>query len=289
MEITLIHPISSTQSSPVTIFAMVPVKSKPWMVNSSNSDYDSTPSPPKYHQKAASTKKDNRQPCKIATAGFIFVEESGNADQTKSPTTRRKIRSQAKSAAPKMKKPIRFKFYTSETDTDQQLIPAARREKTSHQVESNDCIDTLFISPSSTGYERARMIFDFDIMSLSGLTSVHVGKGSSLALLEPKIAEWTRVGKAASYLDFVPMYYSCSTLVRSVVDCTLAQYQYHLVPESMTTELEVLVLYEKALKELQDALKDPEKCVSEEVMLATAIFQVYEVCEPPLDDLFDLY
>jgi hypothetical protein len=86
--------------------------------------------------------------------------------------------------------------------------------------------------------------------------------------------------RETSYLDFVPLLYDESALLRLVVDCTMARAQYLLHPNSTITELTVLKLYGKSLSGLQAALRDSNRWFMPDVLCATQILALYEVRNP---------
>jgi hypothetical protein len=132
----------------------------------------------------------------------------------------------------------------------------------------------------ATGYERARMTYNADMLLLSALTTVHLGRGESLALGEKgsNLARWMKESKESSYLDFVPLFYDTSQLVRVVVDCLLCRiYLFSVRQKEAQSQYLLFKLYGKALKEMQQALDSPQRHLQPDVLLATAILQLFEV------------
>lgn len=130
-------------------------------------------------------------------------------------------------------------------------------------------------------YEHARIEFDFDILSLSALTSVFSGRTTAYALFNSpwKLKDWTQT-KQESYLDFVPASYSTHPLVRAAVNCTMAQGRARLSStdaEAKEVDAKILSLYGKALHMLQAALDDPVERFEAETLFATQMLQLFEV------------
>ena len=207
---------------------------------------------------------------------FVFVEETGNPIGDDTPATRRRIRSQARLNATKEKRDPVHSVGVSGPRSHRRIYPK-RKEKSQDGKSSNHELTPLCPSPSLQGYERTKIQFDFDILNLSGLTSVHLGAGSSLSILEPRIEQWVLLERSPSYLDFVPAYYESSALVKTAVDCIIAQYRHALLLDKRASKILVFLLYDKALKALQDTLNDPKRCLSGETMLAISILQLYDV------------
>jgi hypothetical protein len=141
-------------------------------------------------------------------------------------------------------------------------------------------------SVPAQGYERARITFDFDLLSLSALTSFHFTRVSAKALTtsRERLRGVLMSSRDASYLDYVPQLYSQSRLIRRVVDCTLARAKRTVTGDSNVAESEILLLYGSALLELQSALQDPKRRFDAEVLCATHLLAMYEVGVPTNSD-----
>jgi hypothetical protein len=128
------------------------------------------------------------------------------------------------------------------------------------------------------GYEKARSTFDADILELSALTSIHLGKGASFTFGQRGKKLWGSFdnSKGTSHLGFIPFYYDRSKLVRTVTDCVLARMKLSAVQQS-NTDSQVLELYGVALSELQKAINHPNRRMEKDVLLAISILQLYEV------------
>jgi hypothetical protein len=129
-------------------------------------------------------------------------------------------------------------------------------------------------------YELARSTFDFDIVSLSWLTSFHFSAASARALSR-NLTRFRCILKPAhdvSYLDYVPQLYGQSVLIRRVVDCVLARARKTVsVDGKGMDEQDILNLYGKALVGLQSALGEEGRRWDADVLCSTQLLAMYEV------------
>lgn len=214
---------------------------------------------------------------------FVFIDESAKSSKDK----RRAIRSQAKryAIAERSKRPREIRFVNSQGSKDRESHPDDDlSDKTEHgninnkkELVLSQCNPILIPDLPKKGYEALRLEYGFDIFLLSGLASVHVGRGASLQLQDTKLGDWLMGFRETSYLDFVPVHYNSSPLLQSVVNCTMAQYRRAMQPEAQVTEATVFRLYGKALQDLQTALNDDQRRLQPDVLLATAVLQLFEV------------
>lgn len=106
---------------------------------------------------------------------------------------------------------------------------------------------------------------------------MHVGQGTALELHEVKLGRWLCAFQEPSYLDIIPSLYNESSLLQCVVKCTMAQYKKAMYAESEVSENRICQLYGKALAELQAALNDGKRRDQPDVLIATAVLQLFEV------------
>jgi hypothetical protein len=155
----------------------------------------------------------------------------------------------------------------------------------STQASGNSCIVadqrgswSIPQSVPAQGYEQARVEFNFDLLSLSALTTVHFNRGAVKALsMAPERLVHIIQLRETSYLDWIPAYYESCSVLRNVINCTMAQAQRVINPNGSISETAVLSLYVKALEELQAALNDPAKWRTPEILCATQILSLFEV------------
>jgi hypothetical protein len=214
---------------------------------------------------------------------FVFIDESVKSSKDK----RRAIRSQAKryAIAERSKRPREIRFVNIQGSKENQFHPDDDTEDTANSTKAKSKKVLVQTQPKPIvipdlplkGYEAARIDYGFDIFLMSGLASVHVGKGASLQLQDTKLGDWLMGFRETSYLDLVPSHYESSPLLQSVVNCTMAQYRRAMCPESQITQATVFRLYGKALQDLQTALNDNERRLQSDVLLATAVLQLFEV------------
>jgi hypothetical protein len=152
---------------------------------------------------------------------------------------------------------------------------AAHRSLTSDLV-----LGDLSLHPE---YERARSKFGVDLMSLSILTNFNVGK-STIAILS---ADPTRLASLLnlhqwSYLEYVPQRYGVSECLTAATNCLLAKVHTVLAPREDSSSV-CTRLYGKALRALQDALANDSSAMDADVLCATQLLSLHEVCGPHFD------
>jgi hypothetical protein len=129
-------------------------------------------------------------------------------------------------------------------------------------------------------YERARSKFGIDLMSLSILTNFNVGK-STIAILS---ADPTRLASLLnlqqwSYLEYVPSRYGVSPCLTAATNCLLAKVHTVLAPKEECFAV-CSRLYGKALRALQDAIASDSSAMDADVLCATQLLSLHEVCGP---------
>jgi hypothetical protein len=131
---------------------------------------------------------------------------------------------------------------------------------------------------AETGYATARLKYQFDILDLSTLTSIHMGRPAAIALHNSRsqMRNCLQV-RGSSLLDFVPQLYPASPLLRSAVGCVLARAQRILCPNARLPEVAVFSLYDQALRELQEALNQNTTVFQPNMLFAVQIMQLFEV------------
>jgi hypothetical protein len=140
---------------------------------------------------------------------------------------------------------------------------------------------------SAQGYEQARNRFDFDLLSLSALTSVHFNRAAvkAISMAPDRLVPILEL-RERSYMDYAVQYYESSSVLRDVIDCTMAQAKRVISPNGSISEATVLSLYVKALRGLQAALNDSETWRLPEVLCAAQVLSLFEVSN--LRDLLSL-
>jgi hypothetical protein len=214
---------------------------------------------------------------------FFFIDEFAKGSKE----NRRRIRSQARlhTIAKRYKTPWEMRSVNGVYKKKSQ-VSSSKKPTTELEVHKPGITITagskLVVIPDlpKRGYEAARILYGFDVFLLSGLASVHMGRRASLQLQHTKLEEWLVGHQEASYLDYIPSCYDSSPLLQSTVDCMMAQYKNATCPASVFPETMVLRLYDQALQNLQAALHDRERCMQPDVLLSTAVLQLYEVSSP---------
>ncbi|KAL8737151.1 MAG: hypothetical protein Q9181_001969 [Wetmoreana brouardii] len=147
------------------------------------------------------------------------------------------------------------------------------------QTSDVPALDLIPASLSSTGYEAARIRYDFDVVDLSALTAVHVGRATA----QPLHANPARLldilrSKQWSYFDFLPGRFGQTQCLDDAICCVAAR-----VRQWITTHGEpcrqTLGLYARAVKSLQAALDDPATQFHPNVLCATEVLSIFELLD----------
>ncbi|KAB8304619.1 hypothetical protein EYC80_003994 [Monilinia laxa] len=137
---------------------------------------------------------------------------------------------------------------------------------------------------SPTSYEIMLSKFGFDIMELSTLATLHVGRSTRRALCQSpeSIVHQMRTQKQWSFLSFLPTRYGHNACLSAAVDCIVVRARQIISPPHQTSFWKPLVLanYITALETLQRALDSPKTRYKPEVLCATEILALYELLEP---------
>ncbi|KAL8736409.1 MAG: hypothetical protein Q9166_000201 [cf. Caloplaca sp. 2 TL-2023] len=143
--------------------------------------------------------------------------------------------------------------------------------------------DWIPASPPSTGYEAMRIRFDFDVIDLSGLTSIHVGR-TTAQHLHDKPARLLEVlqCKKWSYFDYLPSRFGQTRCLDEAICCVAALVRQWLTAPGRPNHV-ALEAYSKAVGSLQVALNDPSLCRHPDVLCATEILSIFELLDSGRD------
>jgi len=139
--------------------------------------------------------------------------------------------------------------------------------------------ESLPASLSAKGYELTSMKSDFDIRDLSTLATLHIGRAARAALSQNPyhLIYQLRSRKQFSYLSYLPSLYGHVACLSDATDCVIARVRQIISPHE-NWEAAVITFYVKALDSLQKALDNPKQRYRPEVLCATEILALYEVC-----------
>jgi hypothetical protein len=139
---------------------------------------------------------------------------------------------------------------------------------------------TLMPSLVSAGtYPTMLARCNLDCLDLSLLASLEVGRYTGQRLLEsPRNLSHFLQGKNWSYFHHVPLYYGESVIIRNATDCVVSRVRCLLSPTDTDWESLAISSYSKALSTLQKAIDCTAEYPSAEVLCATQILGLYEVC-----------
>jgi hypothetical protein len=140
-------------------------------------------------------------------------------------------------------------------------------------------VETIKPGLSPDGYELKSMQMDFDILDLSTLATLHIGRAVRGALSQNpfQLVSQLKAHKRWSYLSFLPTRYEHIKCLRDATDCVIARAR-QIVSPNKKWETVVIAFYVRALDSLQKALDDSTKRYQPEVLCATEILALYEVC-----------
>ena len=137
-------------------------------------------------------------------------------------------------------------------------------------------------SVPSSGYERMRIGYGFDLLDLSALTTFHTGRITAQVLSrEPHRLTHVLRCRQWSYFSFLPSRYGHSACLDDAAHCVAARVRQWMDTPSDSPDKGVLSLYSRSLTSLQSALGDPVTCLEPEVLCATVILAIYEVSRGP--------
>lgn len=133
---------------------------------------------------------------------------------------------------------------------------------------------------SAGGYELKSIQTDFDILDLSTLATLHIGRTvrGALSANPYQLVSQLRAYKRWSYLSFLPARYEHIQCLRDATDCVIARARQIICPNKKW-ETFVISFYVRALDSLQKAIDGPNR-YQPEVLCATEILALYEVRSP---------
>ncbi len=139
-------------------------------------------------------------------------------------------------------------------------------------------VETIPACLSADGYELKSIRSDFDILDLSTLATLHIGRAVRGALSQNPylLINQLRTHKRWSYLSFLPTRYEHIKCLRDATDCVIARARQIVTPNE-NWETAVIAFYVRALDSLQRALDCPKQRYQPEVLCATEILALYEV------------
>ncbi|CZR57896.1 uncharacterized protein PAC_07785 [Phialocephala subalpina] len=142
-------------------------------------------------------------------------------------------------------------------------------------------LETIPQCLSADGYELKSMKSDFDILDLSTLATLHIGRAVRAALAQNPylLLNQLRTHKRWSYLSFLPTRYEHIKCLRDATDCVIARARQIITP-NRNWEAAVIAFYVRALDSLQKALDSPTQRYQPEVLCATEILALYEMLDP---------
>jgi hypothetical protein len=216
--------------------------------------------------------------------GFEFVIHSsdGNAGTSKADKTR--IRRQAMKAVGISRRQrgnygqYNLRQYPVYIDSQQQTIGTYNDPpKAVQEIAWTNAIPAQL---SSKGFELMKIEYGVDILDLSGLITIHVGRAAARILSSDRalLVRLLRCKQQWSYLSYLPSRYGYNACLDDAMRCVAAKMRQIVFSADQQPSSIVLSLYGKALKSLQAAVNDPVSCLEPNVLCATEILALFEVC-----------
>ena len=173
---------------------------------------------------------------------------------------------------------------TSQTDQRRDgcvdLVKAVvKRTGSAAPASTNSSLILLPGSLNSTGYEAMRNRYDFDLLDLSGLTPLHIGKTTAQPLQQTpsRLREVLRC-RQWSYFSYLPRRFGNTQCLDDAIRCVSARVRQWLTNPAGPT-YPILLLYSKAVTSLQAALDDISQCMSPDVLCAVQILSIFELLD----------
>ena len=131
----------------------------------------------------------------------------------------------------------------------------------------------------SKGFELMKIEYGVDILDLSGLITIHVGRAAARILSSDRalLVRLLQCKQQWSYLSYLPGRYGYSACLDDAMRCVAAKMRQIVLSTDQQPDSIVLSLYGKALKSLQAAVNDPVSCLEPNVLCATEILALFEV------------
>ncbi|KAI4271932.1 MAG: hypothetical protein L6R38_006739 [Xanthoria sp. 2 TBL-2021] len=182
---------------------------------------------------------------------------------------------------------------TESLHSNQSMLPVFKASESvigdSHQLSYMPTPEWIPASPSSTGFEAMRIAFDFDPITLSGLTDLHVGRATARPLRDKPgwLREILRC-KKWSYYEYLPSRFGQTRCLDDAIWCIAARVRQWFDNPADPSRL-ALELYSKAVGSLQAALDDPVLCHHPNVLCATEVMTIFELLDSGRDMLSNPY
>ena len=142
------------------------------------------------------------------------------------------------------------------------------------------CVDDALDPLSSTGYDALKIELDFDILDLSALTTFSVGRVAAHILArQPTLLQEVLRCRQPSYLSYIPCRIGHSDVLDTAIRCVVARARQCLQFPHAPPDRLILHNYVKAIQSLQIALNNEQKRMDPEVLCATQLLGIFEVCK----------
>ncbi|KFA63908.1 hypothetical protein S40285_03758 [Stachybotrys chlorohalonatus IBT 40285] len=140
------------------------------------------------------------------------------------------------------------------------------------------CLTKMGRSMPLSGIERLIQLHEIDLMDLSALTTVHIGKVASVhIMLQPSNLTRLLSCRQESYLSYAYSRYGHWPCLDDALLCLILKAQQILHPHHPVPAAKILAAYSRALASLQKALNSAESWAAPEVLCATEVLARFEL------------
>jgi hypothetical protein len=178
--------------------------------------------------------------------------------------------------------------FCSLTDLLQSIVGKKKRTYGENaEVQRTNLLSTLAATANvqanlfQTSYELMTMKYGFDAMNISMLACIHINRAARQEFLaNPSQLSQILTKKRWSYFSYLPSRYGQSTCLNDATDCLVSRVRQIVSPDGAPWENTVITLYVRALNSLQTAIQCSNSCLDADVLCATGILALFEVCYP---------
>ncbi|MCJ1479576.1 hypothetical protein MMC13_008262 [Lambiella insularis] len=163
----------------------------------------------------------------------------------------------------------------------ERVEPQTNKEKSLQKLRRSNS----FIQPSTTilpltEYEKMSLKYGFNILDLSTLATLHVGRATGQILSEDpsQLIHLLRF-KQKSFFSYLPSRYEECACLQDATMCVVARVRQIVSSPSENWAETVISLYLKALQGVQKALECPKQRLKPEVLYAIEILALYELLD----------
>jgi hypothetical protein len=190
----------------------------------------------------------------------------------------------ANSGAPSSSQPHTGPIHISAPDLELEILSEDELVSLEliHQKPVSKEVYMAWVPPLSTNpthaYEALRAKYYFDVQDLYILTGFNINRNTLMGLQQnPELVASLLGHRMCSYLTYVPERYGATPYLTAVVDCVTAKAHSVLYPPNAVFSKQVMRMYQKALRAIQQAIADEEACRDNDLLCAVQLLSIHEV------------